>query len=305
MYMKPIGKLLLISFLFLLLCLVFYVFDTPLTADALSEDQRAVVIILDDGELIPMTLAEYLPGVLAAEIPASFEEEALKAQAVAARTYVLSAKHHAQARVCTDSTCCLAFQDENAMKAAWGSDFEANYAKLCGAVAATDGQYLAYGSEPIQAVFHASSGGRTENSDALWSALPYLVSVETPETAATVPGLISTVTLPPDELADTLGFEAVGEPSQWLQDIRIDDAGRVKGILLCGQAYTGPYLRQTLGLLSTDFALEWDGTSFVFTVTGHGHGVGMSQYGANLLAADGWTYKDILSHYYPGTILVP
>lgn len=299
--MKHIRKLLLITILFPVLCLVFYLFGT---GEAPSVDPSARLSILHGDEVMTLTLAEYLRGVVAAEMPVSFGPEALKAQAVAARTYVLAAARHENARVCTDSACCLAWCDEDALRAAWGESFGKNLAAVDAAVAATDGEYLVYENEPIQAVFHASSGGATEDSGAIWSALPYLQSVSTPETAETVPGLVTTVTVPAEILADTLALDTDAAPAEWLRAIRRNDAGRVKGVLLGGKAFTGGCIRRAFGLRSTDFDLLWDGENFVFTVTGHGHGVGLSQYGAKLLAAEGWTYGDILAHYYPGTELV-
>lgn len=299
--MKHIRKLLLITILFLALCLVFYLFDTT---EAPSVDASAAVAVLHGEEVMTLSLREYLRGVVAAEMPVTFGPEALKAQAVAARTYILTARRHENARVCTDSACCLAWCGEEALRAAWGESFEENLAAVDGAVSATDGQYLVYENEPIQAVFHASSGGATEDSGAIWSALPYLQSVSTPETADTVPGLVTTVTVPADILADTLALDTQDAPAQWIEAVRRNDAGRVKGVLLAGKAFTGACIRRAFGLRSTDFDLAWDGANFVFTVTGHGHGVGLSQYGAKLLAADGWKYADILAHYYPGTELV-
>ena len=299
--MKHVRKLLLITILFLALCLVFFLSGGTETSDL---DASARLSVLHGGEVMTLSLAEYLRGVVAAEMPVSFGPEALKAQAVAARTYILASARHENARVCTDSACCLAWCDTDALRAAWGDSFEENLAAVDAAVAATDGEYLVYDSAPIQAVFHASSGGVTEDSGAVWSALPYLQSVSTPETAESVPGLVTTVTVPADVLADALGLDATESPARWLEAIRRNDAGRVKGVLLCGKAFTGSRIRRAFGLRSTDFDLVWDGENFVFTVTGHGHGVGLSQYGAKLLAADGWTYRDILAHYYPGTELV-
>lgn len=299
--MKHIRKLLMMTILFLALCLLFYCFGAN---PAPSVDAAAVIPVLRGDEVMTLSLQEYLRGVVAAEMPVTFGPEALKAQAVAARTYVLTARRHDNAFVCTDSACCLAWCGEEALRAAWGDQYAKNLAAVEKAVAATDGEYLRYGGEPIQAVFHASSGGATEDSGAIWGALPYLQSVPTPETAQSVPGLVTTVTVPADIFAETLALESSGDPALWLQDLRKNDSGRVKGVLIAGKAFTGSAIRRAFGLRSTDFDLSWDGASFLFTVTGHGHGVGLSQYGAKLLAAEGWKYNDILAHYYPGTELV-
>lgn len=299
--MNRIRKLLLKAILFLCLCLLFYLFDD---GDTPSPESSTLITILQDGEPMTLPLEEYLIGAVAGEMPVAFGEEALKAQAVAIRTYVLASSRHGEARVCTDSTCCLAYADTASLQSTWGSKYEENLAVIAEAVSETTGEYLSYGNKPIQAVFHASSGGYTEESGVLWAALPYLTSVKTPETEETVPGLVSTVVMTADDFAQTLEMENTSDPDGWIQGIRRNDSGRVKGLLVDGKAYTGAYIRRIFGLRSTDFDLVWDGESFIFTVTGHGHGVGMSQHGAKLLAAEGWSYKEILTHYYPGTALV-
>ena len=254
---------------------------------------------------MPMSMAAYLPHAVAAEMPVSFGPEALKAQAVAARTYVLaSGSRHPDADVCTDSGCCLAFRTEDELRALWGADYDANMAAVTAAITATDGEILTYEGKPIQAVFHASSAGSTEDSAAVWSPQPYLVAVASPETAETVPELVSTVVFPPDELAALLGLNDTGAPETWLVDAERDDADRVRYLRIAGQSLSGAFVRSALGLRSTDFFVRFEDGAFVFTVAGYGHGVGMSQTGAKLLASEGWTYDEILAHYYPGTELV-
>ena len=162
-----------------------------------------------DGAVVETTLAEYLPGSVAGEMPASFETEALRAQAVAARTYILyriAHPHtsHPEAAVCGDPSCCKAFVTEEALRESWGEAFEDNRRRMEDAVSATDGKYLTYGGEPIQAVFHSSSSARTEASGNLWQALPYLVSVDSPESAGDVPNFISTVEVSAEEFKSTV-----------------------------------------------------------------------------------------------------
>ncbi len=268
-----------------------------------SVDERTALTVLTPDGPSAMSMADYLPGAVAAEMPVLFGPEALKAQAVAARTYVLAARRHDDADVCTDSGCCLAWLDETALRAVWGGDYEANRAAVEAACRATDGQVLTYGGEAIQAAFHASSAGTTEDSGSLWSPLPYLVSVPTPETAETVPGLVTEAVFAPGELCALLGINPDGAPETWLGTLETDDAGRAAALTVGGQRFTGAALRSALGLRSTAFTVRYEDGAFRFTVAGHGHGVGMSQYGAMLLAADGWTYDEILYHYYPGTLL--
>jgi stage II sporulation protein D len=288
--------------IFLILVLLFYALP-PEPVSAAWDETTYVTVLTPEPET--MTMGQYLLGALAAEMPAQFEPEALKAQAVAIRTYVLSSTHHTGQglSICTDSQCCLAYDDETALQELWGSSYEQNYARLQSAVEATDGQYLTYGGQAIQAVFHASSPGQTEDSASVWSALPYLVAVSSPETVEAVPNLVSSVTVSDTELAQALGFTATGDPSQWVQGIRYTDSGRVRALLLNGQVYTGAAVRTALGLKSTAFSLVWTEDGFVFLVAGSGHGVGLSQQGANLLADQGLSYEAILAHYYTGTTL--
>ena len=278
--------------------------DAPAPAPgSCSADGRRTLTLLTDSGPRSMTMADWLPGALAAEMPASFEPEALKAQAVALRTFALAGPRHENADVCADAGCCAAWLDEPALRQRWGDDLAQNMRRVRDAVSATDGQILTYDGSPIQAAFHASSAGFTEASAAVWSPMPYLVSVPTPESADTVPGLVTAARFTPDELAQALDLDPAGDPAGWLGDIRLDEAGRVAEADICGRSFTGSALRARLGLRSTAFTVDWDGAAFVFTVSGYGHGVGMSQYGAQLYAAGGMSYADILAHYYPGTVL--
>ncbi len=274
----------------------------PTAADALS-DERTPLYLLTDSGIVETTAAEYLPHAVAAEMPVSYGPEALKAQAVAARTYVLAADRHPGANICTDSACCLAYLSDDALRARWGEDYDQNLAAVRAAVTATDGEVLTYDGELILSVFHASSAGSTEDSGAIWSAQPYLVPVFSPETPEQVPDLISTAEFTPAELAFRLGLSPEAPPEAWLVGTEPDDAGRVRYLRIGGQVLSGGFVRSALGLRSTDFTVDYDDGVFRFTVAGYGHGVGMSQEGAKLLAAEGWSYAEILAHYYPGTTL--
>lgn len=267
--------------------------------------------VLDGAEVLEMDMQDYLFGVLAAEMPADFEPEALKAQAVAARTYALwcmRGGRHEGADVCTDYRCCQAWKSEDALRESWGGAFEARAAKLRAAVEATEGQVLRYEGQPAFAAFHSSSAGFTEDSGAIWSALPYLVSVSSPEDAESVPGYVSEAVFPALDFRDTLLYarpeaDFSGEPSGWLGETERDASGRVAWVELGGARFSGTELRSLFSLRSTAFALSYADGLFRFTVTGFGHGVGMSQYGAQTLASQGWDYAAILAHYYPGTEL--
>ncbi len=277
-------------------------------------DSDIALRVLDGGEVREMSMAEYLPLTLAAEMPAAFDGEALKAQAVAPRTYTIynmtnRKQTHPDADICTDYGCCAAFADEEQLRETWGSGFEKYYAKILSAVSDTDGQYLVWQDEPALAVFHSSSVGQTEDSASVWSAQPYLVSVSSPETERDVSNLVGSVEVSPSDFSASVlavypDAQLSGEPSGWLGEVRRNSSGRVGSMYIGGQEISGTAVRTMFSLRSTDFDLSFDGEKFVFTVRGYGHGVGMSQYGANVMAKNGSGYGEILEHYYPGTELV-
>jgi len=280
--------------------------------DAALLDDRVEVQLKTDGKVLTMTMGQYLIGVVSAEMPATFETEALRAQAVAARTETLyhmlfsASPSHPDADVCSDSACCQAYKDDAELKEKWGTMYDEYISKITSAVRDTDGEYISYGGEPIQAVFHSSSAGKTEESGAVWQeSLPYLVSVESPETAAEVPNYISTVTVSDKDFKQTVVSHHPNavfseDKSTWVTDIAYTDSGRILSLKLGGITVTGPSLRSMFGLRSTAASIEVGENNVTFTTTGYGHGVGMSQYGANALALEGKTYHDILTWYYTG-----
>ena len=261
-----------------------------------------------------MSMAEYLPLALAGEMPAAFHPEALKAQAVALRSYALYYRDapksaHPEADVCENAGCCAARTTLAALRETWGGRFDEYYAKVCAAVSETDGQYLVWEDTPALTVFHASSAGQTESGAALGMPQAYLCSVDTPETEETVRNLASTVEVSAEEFRRAIlslapEAELSGPPETWLGPVSADTAGRVEAMEIGGRRLSGLALRQLFSLRSTDFSLERRESEFVFHVRGYGHGLGMSQYGADLLADAGANYGEILEHYYPGTRLV-
>ena len=275
-------------------------------------EKPITVAVLLDGEVFDMELEEYLVGVVAGEMPASFEAEALKAQAVAARTYTLfkmliePSENHPEADVCGDSTCCKAFCGEDELKSAWGGDYDVYMEKIKSAVRETRGEYMTYDDEPILAVFHASSAGKTEMSGNVWQEdLPYLQSVASPESADTASNYVTKVRVSQSEFADTIqaaypDAELSGDPDGWLGEISRTESGRADRVMIGGVSVRGTYLRSLFGLRSTYMDIEMTDGEIVFTVTGNGHGVGMSQWGANTLAQQGRDYREILRWYYTG-----
>ena len=214
---------------------------------------------------------------------------------------------HPEITVCTDPACCKAYASESDLRVKWGRDFSQYNEKIHQAAEETDGEYLIYDGEIIQSVFHASSVGRTEDSGNVWIGVPYLVSVSTPETEETVTDLVMTQRLSPGAFAETLavsGMKIEGEAQTWLGEQVFNSVGRMQSVQICGETISGADMRKLFSLRSADFDLNFDGIEFVFTVRGYGHGVGMSQQGANLMAKEGSTYEEILKHYYTDVQLI-
>lgn len=246
-----------------------------------------------------MDLEEYLVGVVLGEMPASFDPEALKAQAVVARTYTLRHREigskHDDADVCTDSACCQAYREPSAN--------EASVDKIRSAVEATRGQVLTYGEELIEATYFSSSGGKTEDAKAVWgSDLPYLQSTDSPEDSYESI-TVRSVTLSSQEFQKALGRDLKGECSTWFGPVSYTKGGGVEKIAIGGSTYTGTEIRKLLDLRSTAFQISVTGDTVTITTRGYGHRVGMSQYGAEAMAVTGSTYDEILAHYYRGTVL--
>ncbi len=280
-----------------------------------SQDAAVTVNVMVGEKEVSLRLDEYLAGVLAAEMPASFPEEALKAQVVAARSFILYRMEnppadgvHDGVPLCDDPGHCKAYRDISAPETAaalFGSNSEMYLEKIRAAVRDTDGVVLTYHGDPAMAAFHAISGGMTESAEDVWgAAVPYLVEVESPGEEDAVK-FSETVEFDRGALRDTLTEAypdaALGDdPALWLTDIERSPAGMIKSALLGGVTVSGMELRMLLGLNSADFSLEADGDAVRITTTGYGHGVGMSQYGARAMAREGSAYQDILLHYYPG-----
>lgn len=282
-------------------------------APTVSADKDILLRVQTDRGVETVSLQDYLPGVLAGEMPALFEVQALMAQAVAARTYILhrmerTVAAHPQADICNSPACCKAYATEEQLRQNWGDQYDSYYAKVSAAAADTDGQYLTYEGEPIEAVFHSSSAGATEASGAIWNERPYLVSVDSPETADEVPSFVTEVTFSPSQLKAKLlerypAIQLTADPAQWITGTERNGSGRVQRMTIGGTPISGTELRGLLGLRSTAFTADYANDVFTFTVSGYGHGVGMSQYGANVYAKQGWDYREILAHYYPNTVL--
>ncbi len=260
----------------------------------------SINLTLPDGTVQTMELEDYLVGVVLAEMPADFEPEALKAQAVVARTYTLkciqAGKHDGS--VCTDYTCCQAYIPEGAYS---GGNEKLN--KVRSSVQATAGEVLTYNGNLIEATYFSCSGGTTEDAVAVWGTdYPYLRSVESPgeEHAA---HYTDTVSFTPEEFEAALGQDLAGSPETWFGFTTYTAGGGVNSMRIGGMDYKGTELRSLLGLRSTVFTVSADAEKITITTKGFGHRVGMSQFGADAMAVSGSTYDQILTHYYTGTEL--
>ena len=271
-----------------------------------------VITVSIDGTPTEMLLEDYLVGVVAAEMSASSCPAALEAQAVAARTFTAlrmqgKPKCKSGCTVCSDVHCCQAYLGEDALRKAWGKKYEQNIEKIRAAVSATEGLVVTFEGKLISALYHASSGPYTENSEAVFAvALPYLVSVDSFEGEAemitvqeidleTAVRKINAL-FPEADLSVPLGsseFEILSRTS----------AGRVQLISVGQTVLSGAQIRKALGLKSTRFTVSVGDTTVVFTCLGYGHGVGMSQTGANEMAKDGASFDEILLHFYTGTTI--
>ena len=262
-----------------------------------GQDSGITVQLIDHDD---MTLDAYLQRVVLGEMPVSFQPEALKAQAVAARTYTMKHRDKHEGRLCTDSTCCQAFCTEENLAAFSVEDRE----KAAAAVGETDGLVLSYDGALIDATFFSCSGGRTEDALAVWGTdVPYLQSVESPgETAAKYDR--DSVSFSRQALEAALDIALGDDPASWVGEASLTEGGGVECMELGGRRFTGVYLRKALGLRSTAFTVTAEGDTLRFDTRGYGHRVGLSQYGANAMALEGADFREILSHYYPGTILL-
>lgn len=258
-----------------------------------------------EGSVSEMDIDTYLIGVVLAEMPASFEEEALKAQAVVARTYTQKAYttggKHGDGSVCTLSSCCQAYLPEEDYLAQGGT--QEGIEKIKAAVTATSGYVLTYGGELIEATYFSCSGGSTEDAAAVWGTdFPYLQAVSSPgeEDAA---HYTDTVTFSSQQFREALDTELTGLPRSWFGTTTYTEGGGVATMMIGGQAYTGTQLRSLLDLRSTAFTVSVSGETITITTQGYGHRVGMSQYGADAMAVTGNSYEEILAYYYQGTQL--
>lgn len=257
-------------------------------------DEQVMLAVELSGEERELCLRDYLIGVVMGEMPAEFPQEALKAQAVAARTFTL--RRVEQGGILSDDPAvCQAYTDPGTAETKWGENWEEYLEKITQAVEATDGQVLYYNGTLISATYFSCSGGKTESAQAVWGGdVPYLVSVDSPgEENSTV--YESTVSVSTVEFLNALEIES---PS--VSQVTYTEGGGVDTMVIDGKTVSGTEMRRLFGLKSTLFSMEISENAVDFRVRGYGHRVGMSQYGAKAMAETGMNYEEILKWYYTG-----
>lgn len=264
--------------------------NTLLNKKYKNNEKEVYVNVTVNGEVQKILLDDYLLGVVAGEMPASFEIEAIKAQVVASRTFVYS-----RLLSVDNTTNSQVYLNDEQMRNSWNEQYEEYKEKVLKAIQDTKGEIITYNGECISALFYSSSNGKSENVENYFDSdsKAYLVSVDSPWDEKYDNSFTREKSYNKNELDDIFGDFSYS-------DITHYPSGRVKTIKINNDIYTGRQIREKLELASSDFTITKVDNKYVFTTRGSGHGVGMSQYGAQGMAKEGYTYKEILKHYYQG-----
>lgn len=287
----------------------------PESAKTKKESSESYKVLdITTGKIEDISAFDYIVGAVCAEMPATFEKEALKAQAVAAHTYAERQKEKAEtspdpelggAYFSNHSAKYQAYFTENQVKQYYGDNYEQYIKKVREAVSEVENEIIVYKDEPIIAAFHSMSAGKTESAENVWgSGVDYLVPVDS-EDDVSAPKYLEEYEFTEDEMRRRLenAFEGIklgDEPEKWFSEAELSDSKTVLKIKVGDKTVTGQEIRAALSLRSAAFEISYD-KEFKITTKGYGHAVGMSQYGANSMAEKGKDYKEILEHYYPGT----
>lgn len=328
--MRKIGLMIFVLF-FIIMLIPFFIISSCEAINENSEEPNVIkensevyvkVLNTEDNKAMELGIDEYIKGVVAAEMPVNFELEALKAQAVAARTYTLNRLQefgakpddvHPQYELCTDYRHCQAWISKDDRLMAWSKNADLStlnnielWSKIEEAVDTTKGESLIYNGELIDPLFHSSSGGATENSEDYFTAsLPYLRSVSS-EYEKNSPYISTNFDISEEDFKKTVKNKYPDielKKSKMIENLEImsrTESGRVDEIRVGNKTLTGREVRELLNLRSNNFTVKQDGNKLVFSTNGNGHGVGLSQYGANGMAQAGFDYVEILKHYYTG-----
>ena len=271
-----------------------------------NDSEYISVMSSKTGRVSKVELKEYVIGCVAAEMSPLYHTEALKAQAVACYTYAKRTGENKEldgADITDSPDSHQGYIDRDGRQEKWGEKFKEYEDKITAAVDAVFGEYMSFDGETVLAVYHANSTGRTQSAESLWgSEIPYLISVESPGDRLS-PDYLSSSEFSKDELANVLescGVEADGDADEWIEKINADSGGYVESLTVCGKKISCSDFRSAADLRSNCFDIEYDNGEFTVTCKGYGHGAGMSQYGADYMARQGFDYMDILAHYYTG-----
>ncbi len=258
-----------------------------------------------------ITLFEYVCGSVAAEMPLAYNEEAIKAQAVACYTNAIRQKQLGNTKngdISDDTATHQGYIDVEQRKEKWGDSFEKYEKKLQEAVKAVEGEALYYDNKPCVAAFCAISNGKTEDAECIWgTAVPYLVSVDSKGDKLS-PTYASTVSFTNDEFLKIIEENGASiKNSDIASSVKItekSDIGTVLKVSAGNKSFTGEEIRKMFSLRSPTFTIKATKNAVTFSVSGYGHGIGMSQYGANYFAENGYNYQEILEHYYTGVEII-
>lgn len=273
--------------------------DTKDLNNNIEEPSKNYITIIYNNTALSIDFEDYIIGVVAAEMPASFNIEALKAQSVIARTYALNLINNG--RTLTSDNSTQNYIDINSMKSKWGNDFDKYYNKIKDAVNETKGITIKYNQELIDCVYHSTNNGYTEDSINVWgNDIPYLKSVESPWDK-NASSYLRTISISLEDF--NLKLKTNISSDNQISILSRNSSNRVDSIMIGDKMFSGKDFRTILGLRSTDFDISITDNLVNITTRGYGHGVGMSQYGANGMALDGYNYKQILSYYYRGVTI--
>ena len=281
-----------------------------------SENEYISVMSSLTGRIEKTDMREYIIGCVAAEMNADYHSEALKAQAVASYTYAKKTREQNEkhkdsslgnADISDSSETHQGYLNQKSRKEKWGDKYEEYEAKITAAVDEVLGNYLMYDGETALTVYYAISAGSTQSAKSLWgSEIPYLISVESPGDRLS-PDYMSTAKFSESEfrkIAKKCGVTLDGKPDEWLGKTEKSDGVYTTSVTMGERKISASKIREEFGLRSLCFDVAYTGDEFVFTCRGYGHGVGMSQYGADYMARQGFSWEEILAHYYPDTEIV-
>ena len=283
--------------------------ETPAPAEDVIRVQNA-----STGEVLEVPVLDYMIGAVASEMPITWPDEALKAQGIAAHSYALYQRDHADTEALggawfsVDPARRQGYMTAEVLQSYWGEAYEANYQRLKELLEPLEHTVLLYEGAPAAACYHAISNGRTEASQRVWNeALPYLQGVDSPLDKL-ADGYQETVSYTTQQMYDILatqfaGLDLSGSADGWFGQTSLTDAGYVDTIQVGGAFVKGTQLRTALSLRSSCFTIQRTAEGFDVTTLGYGHGVGLSQCGAQAMAAQGQSCAQILSWYFPGTTL--